>query len=65
MRRMRDRRHKRRNLLLVSAETLGWGVGQTVRGLFFGAFRRSSPVVAAKVPISRAMMGTDGVPVRS
>lgn len=65
MRRMRDRRHKRRNLLLVSAETLGWGVSQTVRGLFFGAFRRSMPVAAAKAPVSGATMGADGVPIRS
>ena len=65
MRRMRERRHKRRNLLLVSAETLGWGINQTVRGLFFGAFRRGTPLRPAVVTAGSTTMGADGVPVRS
>jgi cellulose synthase (UDP-forming) len=40
MRKMRTSRHGRRNIFVVTAETLSWGVGQTVRGLFFAAFRR-------------------------
>ncbi|GAU85820.1 cellulose synthase catalytic subunit [Bosea sp. BIWAKO-01] len=67
MRAMRARRHKRRNLVLVSAETLGWSFTQTLRGLFFAAFRRNPPTQAAvpAIPIRPVAMGADGVPVRS
>lgn len=52
MREMRNRRHKRRNLLVVTAETLSWSVTHTIRGLFFALFRRGGPSAEAPVPVA-------------